>query len=100
MWTTLCLVQPVFGPLKNQKAVVTRARSVAATRNFVLTSASKQGHGKASSRKRRPVSCRHPESGSIAKILELHSHREILRPHGGNDGLQIIPALARDTNGL
>jgi len=37
---------------------------------------------------------------SLPEIHKLHGHGKILRPHGGDDGLQFVPALAGHTNGV
>lgn len=36
----------------------------------------------------------------IPKIHKLHGHGKILRAHGGNDGLQFVPALAGHAHGV
>src|ERR1017187_6863497 len=36
----------------------------------------------------------------IAEVRELERHREVLRPHGGDHRLQVVPALAGHTDML
>src|ERR1051326_5521123 len=37
-------------------------------------------------------------SGSVPEVLEAEGHREILRAHGGDDRLEVVPVLARNAD--
>src|SRR6266542_5968924 len=37
-------------------------------------------------------------TGLFPEILEAQGHREILRAHGGDDGLQLVPVPARNAD--